>query len=368
MPDRSETWDGGYIRRDKKNRAVYIIHQQVNGVRYEVSTRAHSETAAHAQLKLFQSNPGAYDPNGEQKEDPIFLDDDLIKDFLAYSKAKQNSNKWIGEQKRMLEALAAELYGVDLRGASLRDSILPALEKVANKHARTTIKALYTWLRRERHLISLSDDPVAGGQVACVQASKIVKKKKKAVSREHVELAISHLAGGWKDALVIQSETGWHVTEIQRFAQDGEIEPASQSQKKMGVHVLTGEPIEGIIIVQHKGGGQHRTAVTQKTLDAAQRLRERNGFSVEHYMRAVASACKAAGIKPFGPGKLRHSVATWLIDSGADMAAVATFLGHKSPATTKKFYATHATAKSPWLVPVPEPKKEAKEEETKQGG
>ncbi len=349
MPDRSETWDGGYIRRDKRNRAVYIIHQQVNGVRYEVSTRAHSETAAHAQLKLFQSNPGAYDPNGEQKEDPVYLDDELIKDFLAYSEGKQNSDKWRGEQKRMLEWWAEKLYGVDLRGASLRDSILPALDKGNNKHARTTLKALYTWLRRERHLITLAEDPVAGGMLQCIQADKIKAKKNKAVPREHVELAISHLSGGWRDALFLQSQTGWHVTEIARFATDGEIEPSSQSQKEQG--------IAGVLIVQHKGGDQHRTAVDQKALEAGQRLRERGGFSVEWYMRAVASACKAAGIKSFGPGQMRHSVATWMVDAGADLATVASFLGHKSPSTTKKFYASFATPKNPMLIPPPVTKK-----------
>jgi len=95
MPDRSETWDGGYIRRNKRGRAIYIIHQQINGVRYEVSTRAQSETAAHAQLKLFQANPGAYDPTGTERGCDL-LDDELIKHFLAYSKAKQNSGQVAG--------------------------------------------------------------------------------------------------------------------------------------------------------------------------------------------------------------------------------------------------------------------------------
>jgi len=35
-------------------------------------------------------------------------------------------------------------------------------------------------------------------------------------------------------------------------------------------------------------------------------------------------------------------VATWAIERGDDPAAVAAFLGHKSPATTRRFYATLA--------------------------
>jgi len=63
-------WDGGYIHTDASGRKLYMIRKQVNGVRYEISTRAYSETAAHAQLKLFQANPGAYDPNGNRKRMP----------------------------------------------------------------------------------------------------------------------------------------------------------------------------------------------------------------------------------------------------------------------------------------------------------
>jgi len=44
----------------------------------------------------------------------------------------------------------------------------------------------------------------------------------------------------------------------------------------------------------------------------------------------------------FNPGYLRHSVANWVINAGADPASVAAFLGHKSLVTTKRFYATHA--------------------------
>jgi len=49
------------------------------------------------------------------------------------------------------------------------------------------------------------------------------------------------------------------------------------------------------------------------------------------------------------------SVATWAVDAGADLGTVATFLGHRSASTTRKFYATHATPKNP-LIAVPAPK------------
>jgi site-specific recombinase XerD len=49
-------------------------------------------------------------------------------------------------------------------------------------------------------------------------------------------------------------------------------------------------------------------------------------------------------VKRFTPGRFRHTVATNAVQHGADICAVATFLGLKSTATTKKFYATIAVA------------------------
>src|SRR5207249_9558290 len=126
-------------------------------------------------------------------------------------------------------------------------------------------------------------------------------------------------------------ETGWHVTEVQRFVNAGEIDEPTPEQRERGV--------AGVLTVVHKCGDRHRTDVSAKTLEAERRLRERDGFSVEWYHRAMKSACKVAGLKKaerFGPGQLRHSVATWAVDSGVDIASLPTFLGHRRPLTTKR--------------------------------
>lgn len=339
-------WEGGYVHTDASGRTTFYIRKQIGGTRYDVSTGAHTERAAFEQLKRFEADPEAYDPRGTVGPDAIWLDKELVEAFLRYSKEeKQNTGKWIREQKKKLAWWAEKLHGVDLHRVSLKEHILPALDGAdARKHRITVIKALFTWLRRVRRDITLAEDPVAAGALSCIQANRVKPKKKKAIPREHVELVREHLIGGWRDALDIQTETGWHVTEVQRFAADGEIEPATKAQKEQGV--------AGVLVVQHKSRDQHRTAVTEKTLEAAQRLRERGGLSIRHYQAAVRSACKAAGLKtPFGPGQLRHSVATWYVEDGADLGSVATFLGHKSPSTTKKFYASFATPKNPGIVP-----------------
>jgi len=57
-------------------------------------------------------------------------------------------------------------------------------------------------------------------------------------------------------------------------------------------------------------------------------------------------------VHSFGPGQLRHSVATWMVNSGVPIAAVSTYLGHRSMATTRAFYARFAVPVNPLLRPV----------------
>jgi len=351
MADRSRSWEGGYIRKDARGRDVYVIRQRVNGTRYEVSTRAHSRRAAIKQLERFEANPDAYNPRGDERPEPIYLDKPLSEEFLAYSRdEKKNTTAWVTEQRALLGDWADDLHGVDLRRATLRDDILPILERATSRqHRIAVLKALYSWLRTVKRDLSFEEDPTAGGALKVPQADPSKRRiANKAVLREHVELARDHLVGGYRDALDLQTATGWHVTEVQRFAGSGEIEPAAPSQRAQGV--------AAVLVVKHKSGAHHRTAVTTETLEVAQRLRERGGLSISRYMQAVRSACLAAGLKkPFGPGQLRHSVATWAIEDGVDLPAMSTFLGHKTLATTKRFYATHATPKNPLTVPPPPP-------------
>ena len=67
-------------------------------------------------------------------------------------------------------------------------------------------------------------------------------------------------------------------------------------------------------------------------------------FQLREVHSGHQGASKAAGIPPFTPRRVQHSVATWAIKKGADPASVAAFLNHKhkSPTTAQRFYATHA--------------------------
>jgi hypothetical protein len=347
MPKKTyvDKWDGGYIRNDANGRKVYVIRRRINGKRYSVSTRAHNSTAAHEQLKRFEADPESYSARGNTQKEPIYLDTHLAEEFLEWSKdVQKNSVGWRRKQKHYLAWWSDRLAGVNLRKAALAEDILPPLKKAkARGHRIAMIKGLYSYLRKVKHAISVTEDPTFQ-QLSVPQAKPEQWQRVKMIPREHYLLARGHLTGQWRHGLDVLAGTGWHVTELQRFAQNGSVEPYPRKGAVKG--------IAGVLVCpQTKEGEPLRTAVSQEVKAAAEFLLERGTFSIEKFGLAVRSACRAAKIAPFTPGRFRHSVATWAINQGADRAAVANFLNHKSPRTTKRFYATLATpAKVPTLL------------------
>lgn len=102
-----------------------------------------------------------------------------------------------------------------------------------------------------------------------------------------------------------------------------------------------------LVCPQRKSGEVQRTFVSESVAEVARRVLQRGSFSEARFLKAVRLACAKAGVRRFGPGQYRHTVATRLVNAGADPAAVAAFLGHKLPQTTRRFYATLAVVPRP---------------------
>jgi len=361
---------GGRIRFDSKGRPVFIIRKQIAGKRYEVSTHRHTLAAALMEWEKFEKDPEGY-AAGDPSHAALYLDLGLSKRFLEWSASdRHNSENWLAKQKNFLADWMETLKGVNLRRLSLRDHVVPALSKASSRrHRLAVLKGFYSWMRKVEHILTSAEDPLIDMPLPQVEPAQW--KKSKVIPREHLDLVLEHLTSPWRDALLVQCGTGWHTTEVVRFASTGTIEPLPRSIVQEGVAAV-------LVLPEHKSGEPLRTRVSAPVMEAAKKLlanaqkradeREKlrevtgdkklGGFSREWYDRAVRSACAAVkrpdggiGIPVFTPGRLRHSVATWAIDSGAEPASVAAFLGHKSPRTTKKFYAVHASpAKVPTLA------------------
>lgn len=380
-------WRGGRAWEDPDGTRTYYIRKTVAGAAFEVSTGCTQLAAAIKHLERFEADPHGYRPEGDASAVPLYLDADpdesgvpkLAREFLRWSRDdKGNTLPWVAKQKAAMTWWIGKLRGVDLRRATIRDHIAPALERVRDRSTRIrVIKAFYGWLRKEKHEVTAAQDPTFGALPAPA-ARPAQRVKSKVIPREHFILVRDHFrtqeeerravregkvvalaraaeverAGPWADALTVQAGTGWHTTELVRFAGAGEIEPLPKSMK-----VENGA--EAVLVVPlHKSGDTHRTAVSAEVLEAAKRLRAHGSFSREWYDRSVRAACRGVrrpdgktGIPVFTPGRFRHSLATWAFEAGADPFAVSAFLGHKSPATTRKFYASLAAVpKVPTLV------------------
>jgi integrase len=331
-------WPGGRIWKSADGKITYIIRRKVAGRPYHVSTRCASLTPAMKQWERFQADPEGYSPSGA-RGDPVVLDADMARDFLRWSRdGKGNSTQWVAKQKRYLAWWSKQIGRRDLRRVTVRDHLRPALDRATSSRQRIeTIKAFYGWMRKERHIIATAEDPTYG-TLAVPQGRPEQWVTPKIIPRASHDAAWGATTQPWRDMMTVLAGTGWHVTELERFIRSGIVAdlPSSASHGHGAFKVL--------VCPRRKSGEMQRTAVTVEAAEAAIRLRERGTYSQVRFYRAVAAACRAADVPPFSPGRYRHTVATWAIEAGADPAAVAAFLGHKSPATTRRFYATLAVA------------------------
>ena len=121
--------------------------------------------------------------------------------------------------------------------------------------------------------------------------------------------------------------TGWHYSELRRFAEAGEVEPLPRSERK-------GKTVAALI-VKHKSGAPHATRVNKPVLAAAKRLRAKEHLPEIELWRVLKAKSLELGIDPvIAPGRLRHAVATWAKLKGVPLASISTFLGHRSARTT----------------------------------
>ena len=335
-------WEGGRIWLDHRGRKTYFIRKTIGGKAYEYTTRRSTEHAAKIELARFMDDPEGYEP-GAVSSDALRLSADLVRPFLAWSVApareggKGNSRPWVLQQKAYLAWWATQLKGRDLRKLSLPDHVLPALDGVpGRKHRIETLKAFFSWLRKERHFLTRAQDVCLDLTVPAPRPEQWTTPK--AIPRASFLRVIAKLEGDHRDGLQLLDETGWHVSELVRFARAGEIEPVPAGRA---------DDAAAILVRRHKNGEPLRTAVGANGKAAAERLRAKGTFSVSRFYEAIKKASDRLvdeGQIPeaITPGRMRHTLATRAVEAGATPQAVSAYLGHKSEATTKRFYATLA--------------------------
>jgi integrase len=154
--------------------------------------------------------------------------------------------------------------------------------------------------------------------------------RSKVVKRETFERLVGALGARWKPLVEVLAGSGWHTSELERFARHGTILPFAGQD---GAAVL--------VTPQHKHGAPHSTIVSEACARAARRVLELGPFSRSVFEARVREASAAIGVY-VRPGHFRHTTASFAVEQGANIGSVSDFLGHQSQRTTKRFYATHA--------------------------
>jgi integrase len=107
-------------------------------------------------------------------------------------------------------------------------------------------------------------------------------------------------------------------------------------------------PIKSVTIGRGKGGKVARAPLlADDAVKAAEDFIRWGAFgswSCPSANKALAIACKAAGVKPFNLYVIRHSVGSRLRSAGTDLADIQDILGHANPKTTR-IYAPPVDAK-----------------------
>ena len=379
--DRSIPWDGGYVRitgKGAKKRKTFIIHKRVNGRLYEISTRCDNEESATEQWRRFQSNPEAYVPNPPpdlmpQGPEPVYLVRQLDA-YLRYcarnrgTRTTSNSENWVESKRRFLEWWDEQLVNdagepLDLRTID-RKFIFAKLRTKSGKdvpsrpHKIATLKHFFTYLTDDEYgagLIEPRDNPTLGLKVPQRQPQQItVDKVFKEEDFWRLLTSLGPATGGrepmpyaegfdWRqDVLLLLAATGWHFTEVRRFAASGRIEGLPEGRGAEGDMALC---------VRHKNGSEHKTEVSAAVVEIAQRLRAAGHVPEFSLFATLRKLCKELEIEPaIKPGRFRHFVATWAKNKGVVGAMITDFHGHRSERTTFTYNMRAVPAKVPTIL------------------
>jgi integrase len=341
-------WLGGYIREGARA-PTYIIEKWVKGVHFHVSTRCHTERAALAHYARFEADPRNYDPRGTPRaeDSAVRMTTDLIDAHEQYQlEVKRNTAAHAASVAEYLAQWMGAFDGRDLRtlrAVDLRQ--LLAKWPTAQRYRAGAIKAFLRWLREERDLLSTGED--CGRDFRIPPATPAKLRRKRAVEFADVEAVLALLRGQARDVLRVLMATGLHVSELRRFAVEGEMFAPTPSNAAAGVLAN--------LAMRHKSGQLHVVALReQDAVDAATRIRAAGVIPFHGQLAAeLHAACAAAGVEQFGLGVMRHSVASWLARAGVPLPAIADFLGHRSARTTQLFYRDLGHQALPLPVPAP---------------
>ena len=327
-------WPGGHIRRGQRG-DVYVIERRVAGVHFHVSTRAHTLGAAMKHLERFEADPNVYRPADARVQLPMTAE--LV---LAYQDwlldTKKVTKGWAADCARLLGNWSTDFHGKDLKKLDLPEGHQASAGRArddAPPPSHRPQRLFQVAAPRGSGLMKHHEDVTLDLAVPKVRAAKLTRKKDAPLERVKAVAAQLKTKPKVLDVLILLMGTGWHISEVRRFAQSGEL-----------VEVSRDDGVLAVLVTGHKGKRLTRTPLRQaEHLKAAKRIKKRGAILDNSTLRYhMVRASDAAGVPRVNLGTFRHSVSTWAIERGARMVEVAEFYGHRSPNTTSDHYANAA--------------------------
>jgi integrase len=326
-------WLGGFIRETKGGRPVYVIEKRIAGRLFKRSTRCHTEKAALDQLRKFEGDPGGY-------VERLMLTDALIFEYRDWQlDVAGNSHEWAHTSANMLADWMEVIGETDLRQLTAPKVKTMLASFTTSQPARMTVlKGFFTWLRKERGLLKHHEDPMPDVRIPERKSAK-EQGRARDVPFETALAVYKQLRADVKDVLQLLSGTGWHLSEVGRFAEKGEIRKDPTGKSK------------AVLVVWHKRQEHAVTGLSNPAhIAAAKRLREQGWIlsrgRLAELMRFANDAANIPEDERLHLGDMRHCVGTWSVELGEDMGTVARAFNHESEKMLRRHYVRHAVPRA----------------------
>jgi len=346
---RQVRWLGGYVRWGKRGPA-YIIERWVDGQRFHVSTKCRTERAALEQLAAFEADPAAYKPRRKQRRAApvssrpkvVTLTAALVHEYLEWmvTRPTPSTHDHQRDHHQVLRHWLAFYAGRDVRDVPLSE-LAAHLDGKRNQMMRVQgLRSFCAWLRQHKYLLTRAEDPTLDLRRPRGRATKDTRRV--AIPPEHILAVLPHLPAPSRDVMVLRLGTGWHMEEVRRFAEGGEI--VRVEGRSVALATIEGPvrvPLLAVLRVRHKVRATTNTPVLYpEHLAAAERIRAAGHVVTAHTLNDhTRDACAAAKVPRFYNWHIRHSAVSYAMEHGALLEQASVFVDHLNVDTTRTHYA-----------------------------
>jgi len=233
-----------------------------------------------------------------------------VKKRVPELKAGANNERELEQMRDWWED--RDLYDLADVCAEYADDQAGALQPATIKNRIAYLRSACRWAWKNANLGDPAHDPGAR-----VVSPEVKNERRTTVDRAQMaRLARACRHRGVRALIRIAFYTGMRVSEIQRARRVG-----------------------AAFVLDDTKNGEPRIVPMLPIITSASRVPMPARSEIDYYWPLARTAC---GLEHVRLHDLRHSTATEMVNAGVDLATVGAVLGHKSPASTKR-YAHHGT-------------------------